>query len=240
MKTHNSPNKPSKNQGFNLIELMVATVIATFMSFTVLSIYVNQTTHLTHETQRDSAIQEANRTFDLISRLLRQAQKASIDISYPTATTVNNETTPEISDDAISIDFSLPSGFNIWPNDKAPYQNNDVRLKWDNSDNGDNPYVIQIANATNTGSISDQHLRDLGGDNLGDQARIINLDIWPLADQRNLQDSVTQSANNGYLLRITARAANSDLSYTNPNFADDNPLKHFRTYTVSGIISPRN
>ena len=235
----NRVNK-SKNQGFSFIELMVATTIAAFMSLTVLSIYVSQTTHLTQETQRGSAMQEANRTFDLISRLLRQAQKETIDIAYPSATIVNSETTPEIINDAINITFSLPSGFNIWPNDKAPYANNRIRLKWDNKNTSDNPYVIQIANATNTNGISDLDLKDLAGDNSGDQARIINLDIWPLADQRNLQSTVTQTANNGYLLRVTARGATQDLSYINPDITDDSPLKHFRTYTVSGIISPRN
>jgi len=227
-------------KGFSLIELMIAMVIAAIMSLAVLSIFVNQTTHLVHETQRDSAVQEANRTFDLISRLLRQAQKDSIDISYPGSTKVNDENIPEITNDAISIDFTLPTGFNIWPNDQAPYENNNVRLKWDNKNNSENPYVIQIANASNAGGISNFDLKDLAGDNSGDQARIINLDIWPLADQRNLQNSVSQAANNGYLLRVTARTAQKDSSYVNPNVSADSPQKHFRTYTVSGVISPRN
>jgi len=227
-------------KGFSLIELMIAMVIAAIMSLAVLSIFANQTTHLTHETQRDNAVQEANRTFDVISRLLRQAHKESINISYPNATTVNDENTPEINNDAISIDFSLPPGFNIWPNDQAPYENNNVRLKWNNSSNSENPYVIQIANAANAGGISNFDLKDIAGDNTGDQARIVNLDIWPLADQRNLQNSVSQSANNGYLLRVTARTAQKDISYTHPNVSDDSAQKHFRTYTVSGIISPRN
>ena len=240
MNTPISLKNDSKQKGFSFIELMVATAIAAFMSFTVLSVYINQTTHLTHETQRDSAMQEANRTFDLISRLLRQADKTSIDISYPNALLANNEVTPEIVNDAISVDFSLPSGFNIWPNDEAPYEKNNIRLKWDNKNNGDNPYVIQIAKATSSTGLSNLDLKDFAGDNSGDQARIVNLDIWPLVDQRNLQNTATQVANNGYLLRVTARTAKSDFSYINPDIAEDDPLKHYRTYTVSGIISPRN
>lgn len=235
-----STRRKSISKGFSLIELMVAMTIAVLMSLAVLSIFVNQTTQLTHETQRDNAIQEANRTFNVISRLLRQAYKNSIDITYPTGVTANNETTPEIANDAIDIKFALPSGFNVWPNDKAPYENNSVRIKWNNKSNEDNPYVIQIANASNAGAISDFDLQPLGGDNTGDQARIVNLDIWPLADQRNLQNSASLAANGGYLLRVTARTAQKDISYVNPDVPEDNPQKHFRTYTVSGVISPRN
>jgi len=233
-------NKTSKliYKGFSLIELMIAMTIAAFMSLAVLSIFVNQTVHLSQETQRDSAVQEANRTFDLISRMLRQSYKNSINITYPAGTSPNDESTPELNNDAINIDFSIPEGFNVWPNDQAPYDNNNVRLKWNN--NSDNSYVIRIASANNFEAISDSDLQILAGDNTGDQARIVNLDVWPLADQRNLQNSVNQTANSGYLVRVTARTAQQDFSYTNPDVADDNPQKHFRTYTVSGVVSPRN
>jgi len=233
----NRINKLSQ-KGFSLIELMIAMTIAAFMSLAVISIFVNQTTHLSHETQRDSAVQEANRTFDMISRLLRQSYKNSINITYPAGKTPNNESTPEISNDEINIDFSIPDGFNVWPNDKAPYENNNVRLKWNN--NSDNSYVIQIASANNFDAISDSDLKILAGDNTGDQARIVNLDIWPLADQRTLQNTANQTANSGYLLRVTARTAQKDIAYINPDVAEDNPQKHYRTYTVSGVVSPRN
>ena len=212
-------------------------LIATLMSLAVLSIFVNQTTTLSRTSQLDNASQEANRTFNLISRLLRQAQQNSINIQYPTTANPNNETTAELEDDSININFSLPFGFNIWPNDKAPYDKNDVRITWNNNVNGDKPYVIQIANAANAAGIN---LTDFAGDNSGDQARIVNLDLWPLSDQRNLHNNLTAPTSDGYLLRVTARTAKQDSSYTNPNVDENDPMKHYRTYTVAGIVSPRN
>jgi len=228
------------SRAFSLIELMIAILIATLMSFTVISLYVNQTTQVSSESSRDNTIQEANRTFDLVSRLLRQAHKNSINIDYPGSVKANDETTPELKNDGISISFTVPHGFNIWPNDKAPFTKNTVQIKWDNNSSGDKPYVVQIANASNVGSISNFDLKEIAGDNSGQQARIVNLDIWPMADQRSLQNSVSAEANNGYLLRVTASAPKPDKSYVNPNASADSLFKHYRTHTVSGVISPRN
>ena len=230
------------NKGFTLVELMIATTLSTLMSLGVLSIYISQSANLTSEIQRDTTAQEAHRAFDIISRLIRQAEQASIQINYNTDKIVNNNNVPEIDNDAITIDFTLPANQDIWPNIHTagnPADNNAVRLAWHNNIEARSPYQIQIGNTTSIANLGAANMNILAGSNNQSVAQIINLDLWPLQNQRTLQAAANATPNSGYLLRITTRATTPDLSYTHPNDTRDN-YKHYRTYTVSGIVTPRN
>lgn len=228
-----------RNKGFSLVELMVAITLATLMSLGVLGIFVNQTGNITHESQRDIATLEANRSFDVLSRLLRQAYKADININYPTGTSLNQENTPEISNDAVVVDFLLPANFSIWPNDKPPYNNNAIRISWNNNSSSESGYKIQMAKANSLDALSSAPLQDIAGANSDSLARIINLDVWPMQNPRTTQASASADGEYGYLLRVTTRTANPDMSFENPD-DPDGPLQRYRTHTVSGIIFPRN
>lgn len=226
-------------KGYSLVELMIATTLATLMSLGVVSIFVNQTGTISTETQRDMALQVANQSFDVVSRLLRQADKSSIRINYPSGSGLNDDNSPEIENDAISVDFLIPSGFNIWPNDTPPYINNAIRLSWTNSSSSDSALTLQMAKAETLDGLAGRPLQTIAGSNTDDQARIINLDVWPMLDQRNPQASASAAAQAGYMVKITTRTAQADMAYTNP-LDPDGALKPYRTHTVSGIIFPRN
>lgn len=228
--------------GFTLIELMVASTLATTMSLAAVSLYINQAGNVTSEAQREATAQEAYRAFDIVSRLVRQAVASSIEIKYDGVQNTNPDGSPEIANDAIDVVFNLPSRQDIWPNsNSAISDNNAVRLKWDNSSINKSSYQIQISNTTNKDALNGIPLKTIAGSNDGSLAKIINFDLWPLQGQANLQSVVANDgvAANGYLIKITSRSALPDLQYINPN--DNNGVyKHHRTYTVSGVVTPRN
>jgi len=227
-----------QQNGFTLIELMIASTLATLMSLGVLSIYVNQSGNISAEEQRSATAQEAHRAFDLVSRMLRQAEQNSIVINYNTGKSVNENNEPEISNDAITIDFTLPANLDVWPNTHAngAPDRPAVRLRWHNG-TGENPYKIQLANTTSLDNLASATLTDIAGSDVGSLARIVNLDFWPLLDPRTLQNASTDAPIHGYMLRVTARAAQPDITY---NDGSTGQYKNYRTYTTTGVIAPRN
>jgi len=227
------------SKGYTLIEMMVATTLATLMSLGVLGIFINQTSAINTESQRDIAHQSANHTFELVSRLLRQAVKSSIVVSYPTNKPLNDASTLQHENDSTVIDFLLPEGYHIWPNDKPPYINNAIRLRWTNEAQDDATQTLQIAKAESISSLQSRPMQTIVGDNSGDQAGIINFDVWPMQNTRTPQPSYSSPARAGYLLAITTRNPQTDQSFVNP-LDKNGPLQHYRTHTVSGIIYPRN
>ena len=147
---------------------------------------------------------------------------------------------PEQADaDAATISFTLPENQEIWPNIDGGV-NNAVLLSWNNND-ASNKYQILIDNAATIATLNIGSATVLAGSNSnsGSLPRVINFDFLPLTNQTTL-GTAADPATNGYLLSITTRAAGADISYDHPNVADDSDFKHYRTYTVSGVISPRN
>jgi len=229
----------NKQTGHTISELMVAIALALALSTAALTIYMGQTRLISSETQRNQAASEAHVAFATLSRILRQAEADSINIVYKNNTKPNSDNQAEIANDAIQIDFMLPRDYPIWPNDIPPYQNNAVRITWSNDPNDAAPYSIQIASATTLAALSSASFRAIAGANTADNARIINLDLWSLSDVNTLQASPNAETEIGYLFRITSRTGKKDLSFTNKLDPDGN-LKHFRTSSASGTISPRN
>jgi len=231
--------RKNKFKGFTLIELMIATTLASLMSIGVLSVYVNQSGNISSESQRDATKREAHRAFNTISRLLRQAQRDSIQIAYNGANQGAVSTQPDIVGTSLQIDFTLPENTDIWPNvNSSVIDNNAVRLSWA-AGNGTSPFQIQIANTTSMGGLAAAPLETMAGSNNNSMPHIINVVFWPLNTQRTIQAAVTDNANSGYLLQITARTGAPDLTYINPKYSTGT-FKNYRTYTVSGVVAPRN
>lgn len=227
---------PNQLNGFTLIEALVATLLASVMSISVISIYVNQTNSINTESQRDANTLESNRAFDIVTRLLRQAEQSSIELTY-TSPSLNGVTLEKTNDD-IQIDFQLPAGFNVWPNNIAPFANNFVRILWENS-SIDNKHLIRVRNAPDLANLANAEDLIIAGNNSGEEARIINLDVWPMIDQTTEAINVNAAPDSGYFVSLTTRTANADYSYTNP-LDPEGDLENYRTLTASGIVAPRN
>ena len=228
----------NKNKGFTLIELMVASTLASLMSFGVLSVYVNQSGNISSESQRDITKAEAHRAFDTVSRLIRQAQREDLKVTFITDSEQPENIQAEYKSKSLVIDFNLPENQAIWPNTSG--DDRAVRLAWNTG--SDNTVQIQIANASTIDDLSTASLTTLAGSNIGSQPRITNMVFWPLDGQRSMLatqgGALIANADNGYLLQITARAGAPDLAYDNPNESGD--FKNYRSYTVSGVVFPRN
>ncbi len=229
----------NKQTGHTISELMVAITLALTLSAAALTIYMGQTALISSEAQRSQATNEAHTAFTTLSRILRQAETDSVNIVYKNNAKPNSDNEAEIANDAIQIDFLLPSDYPIWPNDTPPYQHNAIRVSWSNDLNDAAPYTIQIASAITIAGLAATPLRAIAGSNTADNARIINLDLWPLSDVNTLQANPSAKTEIGYLLRVTSRTGKKDLSFIN-TLAPDGNLRHFRTFSISSTISPRN
>ncbi|MEK6750069.1 MAG: prepilin-type N-terminal cleavage/methylation domain-containing protein [Pseudomonadota bacterium] len=229
-------------RGHTLVELLIAMGLAALISVGVASLYVSQNAIARSETQRDRAQLDAHYAYDIITHLLRQAATSSVVISYPGSAKFNADNEPQApADDALVVDFLLPAGYPVWPNDQAVgadnFPNNAVRLHWQNT--GDFAHQIQIGTAATRDALADAALRPLtGGDQLT-QTRIINFDVWPLSNvSGQRQANASDLAIGGYVVRVTARTAGADASFQRT--ADNTTLAHYRTYTLSGGVAPRN
>lgn len=224
-----------RNNGHTLIELMVALALAALLMVGTISLFVAQAGVIQKETQRDQAAREAQLAFDILSRLLRQAEADSIQITYPAYPSPNGDTI-EVDGDAILVDFEVPQGYAIWPADGV---DNAIRVTWSNDENAVLPHAVRMANTGTLSTLDDADLQTLAGGNLGLTPRVVNLDLWPLSAPGSLQTSPDEAPVAGYLLRVTVRTAKPDPSYINP-LNPDGPYRHYRTYTASGVVAPRN
>lgn len=219
-----------KSRGAGLIELMISVTLASLLFAAAATVFLQQNRHISRETAREIAVQECNSAFDKIGRLLRLAQAGDVEVEYGKGQS-NDE--PEIANDSIQITFAIPPNFPVWPNDVAPFDRNWIRIAWSNS-GATNAYGITIANATSRAGLASAPAMAFAGDNANDHnARISNLDF-------DRQDLAQPNQGAGYVLRVSARSARADANYNNPGFGPNDPLRHFRTCTASGVVSPRN
>ncbi len=174
----------NKIEGFTLIEMMISITIASLLSLAVVNTFVSQSSMFTVQAQRNQMASDGFDAHELLSRLLQQAESSSIVIT-------NSGTTR-------TIDFTVPSGFPIWPNNTSPFTNNAIRLQWDST--GSNPNQIRIASAENVAGLGVATLATLVGDSNGSNTQISNLAL---------------TLNGGiYQLSLTARAGSGGPSTT--------------------------
>lgn len=232
---------PKTQAGLTLIEMMIALVIGMLVTLASIYVYLGQSRVVVHQARKEQANQAGSIAFEVLSRLLRHAEVGATVIAYPgsgAAAQPNTAAVPELAGDGVTVDFVLPSGYDIWPNDTAPYTDTAIRIGWSNS--GADAYRIRIAKAASVAALGAATLTPVAGANSGPDARIVNLDFWPLqSDGRTLQASASDAASGGYRLTLTTRAGLADPGYVNPNDANG-PLKHYRTTSIVGVVASRN
>lgn len=228
--------------GVTLVEMMIALVISMLITFAAMSAYVGQSRVVVHQARKEQAIQTDTLAYEVLSRLLRHAETGAglVTITYAgtgTAAAPNALSAPEIVSDSITVDFTLPANYAIWPNETSPYADRFIRLSWSNS--GANAYQVRIAKASSATGLATATFSTVAGSNTGSDARIVNLDYWPLQSDGTLQASAGSSADGGYRLTLTTRAGIPDPGYINPQ-DPTGPLKNYRTSSITGVVVQRN
>lgn len=236
-----------RTRGFSLIELMIAVTVAMVMSIAVVSLYAGQTRVFSQTARKAQTTQEAQSAFEVIASLVRQAEmcltcttQQTIGTTYPLGVAnPNAASSVQLADDSVQIDFTVPSGYYIWPNTTAPYTNNAIRVNW-----GLATSAVQVsAGASIADAAGARTPITIAGASGNLNTKIINLDIWPMVvDAAGVVTAgalATTKPTAGYRLTMTARVGTSDSSYTNP-LDPAGPLKTYRTVTYERNILPRN
>ena len=125
-------------RGQSLVEMMISLVIAMMLSIVAMYLYSGQLRTFYHNARKQQTTEEVQAAFETITSLLREAEMClscatpqQIAISYPAGVANPNALkTPYLANDGISLDFTVPAGYAIWPNLTAPYANNAMHLSW--------------------------------------------------------------------------------------------------------------
>ncbi len=238
-------NRRRHLHGFTLIEMMVSVTIALLLSIAVIFLYVGQTQVFAQAARKDQMSQEVVQGYEVLSRLLRQAQICldatlcggsivTVTPSYGSGAR-NSVSSLELSNDNLQLDFTIPAGYSIWPNSTAPYNNNSIRISWSNS--GANAYQIVVRSGASFAALGDPIV--LIGANDAYNTRIINLDVWPLQANGTAAGAATDRPDGGYQLTMTGRVGPADPGYVNSLDATG-PLKNYRTVSFVSTVFPRN
>lgn len=239
------------HSGFSLIELMVAVTIAMSLSVAVMVVYAGQVRTFSQVARKEQTSQESRSAFEVISNLVRQADlclsadtsrcptNLSIGLTYPGGVTnPNPATTLQNANDSIQIDFVVPSGYEIWPNNTPPYSNNAIRIEWDSADG-----IIWISAGASVADGARAGRVELAGGSGNMNTQIINLDLWPqqISAAGTASDAAAANAKPtaGYRFSLTARVGTRDSTFTNA-LDPTGPLKNYRTITYQRNIIPRN
>lgn len=217
--------------GVSLIEMMIAVTIAMIMSIGVLLIYAGQTRTFSQTARKAQTTQEAQSAFEVIAGLVRQAEmcltcitQQTMGITYPAGVANPNAAgTLQLAGDSVQIDFTVPSGYYIWPNTTAPYTNNAIRIEWSLATN-----VVQVsAGASVADAAAMRTPIAIAGASGNLNTKIINLDVWPMvvgAGEVTAGALATTKPTAGYRITMTARVGTADA----------------KTVTYERIILPRN
>lgn len=231
-------------RGLSLVELMISVTIAMTMSIGALYVYAGQVRTFSQVARKDHVSQEAQSAFEVIAGLLRQAEmcltctpQQAMGITYPAAVANPNGAVLQLANDSVQIDFTVPSGYSIWPNDAGTFTNNAIRIEWSGLTN-----VVQVSADASIASAHTTKYAIAGA--IGNlNTKIVNLDIWPMVVNASgavtAGAAATDKATAGYRLTMTASVGTADASYTNP-LDQNGPLKNYRTVTYERIILPRN
>ena len=157
-----------KQLGMTFIESMVSIAVASILSLAVITTFSTNSSVMMAHSLKTKANEEGKAAFDMISRLVRQANHASIEIN-----TTENSTT---------LDLTLPAGYPIWPNDVSPYTDNAVRIQWENSESSGNANQIRIGKANSLTGLNSAVLETLVGHSSSMETSIVDFKVKAIAD----------------------------------------------------------
>jgi len=243
--------------GLSLIEMMVSITVAMILSIVVLMLFSGQMRTFAQVASKENTEQEVLSASNVLSQLLRQAilcqdtrctpAPVSIDIDYTVGGNLGGYSgnVLRVANKTVTVDFTIPENYAVWPNNTPPFTNNAIRLSWVEDINQANGGQLTIsAAANNLSHTAASTLPLLGNSNLV----VTNFDFWPkTATGQYAGDTTCTNATRtgcpygGYELTITARSNKSDYTYTNTLDANNAlGLQKFRTVTLSSNISPHN
>jgi len=188
-----------RNQGFTLVEVMISITVASMLSLAVVSAYSTQAGTYMSQGRNSQSVEDGREIYMMLNRLFRQAENSSISITQNATST--------------TVDFTVPSGFSIWPNTTAPYALNAIRVAW--SSTGANANQVMISSANALGGLGAAPSVALAGSNTGRNTRVIGLTMTALAPA-------------GYTLAVTTRAGATPAGMTTTGT------------TFDGLVLPRN
>ncbi len=236
---------PIRQSGHTLIELMISLTLAMLISLAAMYLYSGQMLTFFHQARKQQTTGEVQAAFEAITSLLRQAEMCltcttvqQIAIAYPAGiANPNAGTTPHLANDAIELDFTVPTGYAIWPNSTAPYSNNAIHLSWSQASG-----ILKLGNgvdaAAATAAAQGAAAIDIAGGNGRMNTRIVNFDVWPLTTA-GVGANAAEKPTAGYHVVMTARVDAQDMGYTNP-LDPTGPMQHYRTVTYEADVLPRN
>jgi len=182
---------------------------------------------------------DAQQIYRVLGEFVKQAEictscvpAKTLDITYGTAVSPNPNGQLSLANDSINLEFILPSGYKVWPNDISPYDATAVRFAWNNTTG-----AATIANASDKASLDAVTPQSLVKVTTR-SSKLLNIDLWPLDTSGSLKSDVTNSPDGGYRLCVATRPPMPDTNYTNPD--DSGDFMHYRTAKVCGTIFPRN
>jgi len=205
-------------RGFSLIEMMVAVTIAMIMSIGVLLVYAGQVRTFAQTARKAQTTQEAQSAFEVVAGLVRQAEMCLTCITQQTIAITNPAT------DSVQVDFTVPSGYYVWPNTTDPYTNNAMRIEWSLAGS-----AVQVSAGASVDDATNARTPiALTGASGNMNTKITNFDIWPMvvdaAGAVTAGAAVTDKPTAGYRITMTARVGTADA----------------KTVTYERIILPRN
>ena len=156
-----------KQLGMTFIESMVSIAVVSILSLAVITTFSTNSSVMMAHSLKTKANEEGKAAFDMISRLVRQTNHASIEIK-----TTETSTT---------LDLTLPAGYPIWPNDVSPYTDNAVRIQWENSESG-NANQIRIGKANSLTGLNSAVLETLVGHSSSMETSIVDFQVKAIAD----------------------------------------------------------
>lgn len=225
---------------------MISLTIAMIISIATSYLYCDQVRTFYHTARKQQTTEEIQAAFEAVTDILRQAEMCltcnpaqQISISYPAGVAnPNGPKTPYLANDDINLDFTVPSGYAIWPNDTAPYSNNAMHLSWSQASG-----TLLLSNGPNAAAAQAAPGVVIGGSAGNLNTRIVNFDVWPLAANAGNAPIPGATAGDkpsaGYHVVITARVGSRDGTFIN-QLDPVGPMRNYRTITYEADILPRN
>jgi len=174
-----------KQSGMSMVELMISLTVASILSLSVLASFASQSEIFLNQSRRTQSYDDGRSAFDVLTRLLRHAEAGSI-----TITDNNND---------LTLAFTVPAGYPIWPNLSGNYTDNHIFIKWsdhDDSANGFGKDQIRLAKSSSSSMPSANQFVTFAGADNGSNTRITDLNISLQGDSHNYRLNLIASAGN--------------------------------------------